>query len=60
MVKYLDWIEWGKLYLSRQNTEEDKNKHPLEGISKSEEIGCESGLIEDVHHAKCPCSSKYK
>lgn len=43
-------MEWRKRYLSRQNTKEDKNKHPLKGISKSEEIGCESGLVEDVHH----------
>lgn len=39
------------LDLSGQDTEEDEDEHPLEGVGDGEQIRSEGGLMEDVQHS---------
>lgn len=46
------------LNLSGQDTEEDEDEHPLEGVGDGEEVGGEGGLVKDVEHAERPGGSE--
>lgn len=47
-------------YLSGQDTEEDEDEHPLEGVGDGEQIGSQGGLVEDVQHSEGPGGSQHE
>lgn len=48
---YSHLINGNNCYLSGQDTEEDEDEHPLEGVGDGEQIRSEGGLMEDVQHS---------